>query len=374
MCVNFVMIIYIYIRKVKEARMIRKPILLALIIVLCNLLLAGVSLWHGTHTAQASLSLPVAAWANLATNAQVGACSYISPDGSVSGQISLTLDECAKAIYDETLRLGLYEGYGLFDKYALRVAQNGDVYAAQTDMIYSTNELNWQFLGNIAGNRAGAQTSQPVMPASNPVPVVQDSPVSSNRDEVSGTVPTSLEQIFDIAAEDINDFWDATFKEYGYDYTEPQIVLFDRSQVSTGCGVAPAQVGPFYCNIDHTMYYPYNFMYQQWQRFGDYAVVTIIAHEWGHSVQNMLGALSNGSYTIDIELQADCFAGAYTQYANESSTKIRLDAQDIEEGAVALFNAGDPDGTPWWDSQAHGSGDLRYQAFEDGFKMGVNTC
>lgn len=353
--------------------MSRKPILLALAIIIGNLLLAGMSLWHGTSRIQAAaLDIPVAAWAS-AARIQVGSCSYISPDGTTSGQISLTLDECAKAIYDETLRLGLPQGYGLFDKYALRCDQNGDVYAAQTDMVYSSNEFDWQYIGNISGRSGGAQTNQPVLPASNPAPAAPLTTTTSRQD-VEGTVPTSLEQIFDIAAEDINDFWDETFKEYDYDYTQPEIVLFDRSQVSTGCGVAPAQVGPFYCNIDHTMYYPYNFMYQQWQRFGDYAVVTIIAHEWGHAVQNLLGALDTGGYTIDIELQADCFAGAYTQYANERSTKIRLNAEDIEEGAYALFNAGDPDGTPWWDSQAHGSGDLRYQAFDDGFKLGVNTC
>ena len=303
---------------------------------------------------------------------QSGSCRYIYLDGTTSGELFVSLEDCAKTILDETIGLGLDEGLGIFDKYALRVDLNGDVYASSIEFISTASDLDWQYLGNLLGNTPSSQQpttrSQPVDEAP------ATTTTNTSRSEQRGVVPTSLQQIFDIAAEDINDFWNETFKEYGFQYTEPRITLFDRSQVSTGCGVAPAQVGPFYCNIDHTMYYPAWFMEQQWRTHGDYAVVTIIAHEWGHAVQNLLGGLDSGDYTITIELEADCFAGAYTAYANERSTKIRLDASDIEEGANALFNAGDPDGTPWWDSQAHGNGDQRYEAFMEGFKFGVTAC
>lgn len=299
------------------------------------------------------------------------ACSYINPDGSVSGQLFLTLEDCAKAVLNETQRLGLTEGYGLYDKYALRVNVNGDVYAASTENMRSASDLEWQYLGNVLG-------AAPAQPTPRPQTQVQPQPQTGGQTtssgEVQGVVPTSLQQIFDIAAEDINDFWSEIFKQYGYEYSQPRVFLHNRAQVSTGCGAAPAQVGPFYCNVDHAMYFPQAFMDDQWRRIGDYAVVTIIAHEWGHAVQSMLGGLNTGDYTITIELEADCFAGAYTTYANGQSTKIRLDASDIEEGATALFYAGDPDGTPWWDSQAHGTGDQRYQAFENGFKNGVSAC
>jgi len=296
-----------------------------------------------------------------------GSCRYVNTDGSVSGELYLSLDECAKTVLDETVRLGLSEGYGLFDKYALRTEANGDVYAADADYVTDTNDLQWEYLGNLYGNQQASRQAQPSVPTA-------IAPSSGGTSETQGVVPTTLDQIFDIAAEDINDFWMGTFKDYGYQYTEPQIVLFNRSRVSTGCGVAPQEVGPFYCNIDHTMYYPEWFMDQQWRTFGDYAVVTIIAHEWGHAIQNLLGVLNNGDYTIQIELQADCFAGAYTNYANERSTKIRLDDSDVDEGANALFHAGDPYGTEWWDEQAHGNGDQRFQAFSDGFKYGVSDC
>ncbi len=309
--------------------------------------------------------------------ADSGSCRYVNPDGSVSGEVFLTLEECAKAILDETNALGLGDGLGIFDKYALRVELNGDVYAASIEFISRASDLDWQYLGNLYGRTPASQ--QP--PSRSQPPPARTAPENSapaattpNRGEQRGVVPTSLRQIFDIAAEDIDDFWRNTFKEYGYQYTTPRIVLFDRAQVSSGCGVAPAQIGPFYCNIDHTMYYPAWFMEQQWRTHGDYAVVTIIAHEWGHAVQNLLGGLNTGDYTITIELEADCFAGAYTAYANGRSTKIRLDASDIEEGANALFHAGDPDGTPWWDSQAHGTGNHRYEAFMEGFKFGVTAC
>jgi hypothetical protein len=300
-----------------------------------------------------------------------GSCRYLYPDGSVSGELFVSLEVCAKTILDETIRIGQTEGYGLYDKYALRVYSNGDVYAAQTEFARSDDELQWQYLGNLRGQAQAAP--QPQQPAQSPQPAAPQSP-STPDGQTRGVVPTSLQQIFDIAAEDINDFWAEVFKEYNYDYTQPRIVLHNRSQISTGCGTAPAQVGPFYCNVDHTMYYPQWFMDQQWQQIGDYAVVVIVAHEWAHAVQSMLGRLTQGDYTINIELQADCLAGAYTQYANERSTKIRLDRSDIEEGANALFHAGDPYGTPWWDQQAHGTGDQRYEAFADGFKSGVSAC
>ncbi len=303
------------------------------------------------------------------------ACRYINLDGSLSGALYVTLEGCAQALLDETVRLRQAEGVGLYGDYALRVTSSGEVYAASTAGATSVNQLNWQFLGTIAVSAPAPVQPTPIPPT--PVPAVRPQTASvteANRNQVEGVVPTSLEQIFDIAAEDINTFWIETFQEYGYPYREPRIVLHDRSQVSTGCGTAPAQVGPFYCSADHSQYYPFRFMDGQWKQFGDFAVVTIIAHEWGHTIQSLLGALNTGGYTIDLELQADCFAGAYAQYANSRSLNIRLDESDIREGAVALFNAGDPDGTPWWDSQAHGTGDQRVQAFVDGFEQGVSAC
>jgi uncharacterized protein len=298
-------------------------------------------------------------------------CSYVQPNGEITGALSLSLEECAKAVITEARNSGSSDGYGIYDKYILHVFSNGEVYAAiDPGGNVQLEGLDWQFLGSITVTAPTA-----------PQPQVQTQPQtqtnSGNRGttgQTTSSAPTSLEEIFNVVAEDINDFWSLTFKGYGYNYTRPRITLFDRPQISTGCGTAPAQVGPFYCNIDHGMYFPYGFMNEQYRRIGDYAVVTIIAHEWGHSVQNLLGALDAGDYTINIEQQADCFAGAYTLYASTESQYIRLDQQDIEEGATSLFNAGDPDGTPWWDSRAHGDGELRMEAFMDGFKGGVSAC
>ncbi|MDX2140975.1 MAG: neutral zinc metallopeptidase [Chloroflexota bacterium] len=351
-----------------------KRLLTILAVVLLNGVFALTTLTQLQTPLAREAGMPLRAFAS----AQQGAaeCRYIYPDGEVSGPLNLALEECAKVVLDETIRLGLAEGFGLYDKYALRVTASGDVYAAYTEDVRSVDDLEWQYLGNLNGVSSGQP--QPDT-RSNPPRGAQTSGTtpaggSEQIDDTPGTVPTSLRQIFDIAAEDIDDFWDETFKDFGFDYQTPEIVLFESAQVRSGCGVAPAQVGPFYCNIDHTMYYPAGFMERQWELHGDYAVVTIIAHEWGHAVQNLLGGLNTGDYTITIELEADCFAGAYTAYANGESTKIRLDQSDIEEGATALFYAGDPDGTPWYDSRAHGTGDQRYEAFMVGFKDGVTAC
>ncbi|MCA9911585.1 MAG: hypothetical protein KC519_23180, partial [Anaerolineae bacterium] len=149
-------------------------------------------------------------------------CQYVNTDGSTSGALYLSLDKCAQTVLDETLRLGLSEGYGLYDKYVLRTLSNGDVYAATTDNAININDLQWEYLGNLYGDAPAS--SQPQAPAPTAV-----APSSGETNQTQGVVPTTLDQIFDIAAEDINDFWMGTFKDYGYQYTEPQIVLFNRS-------------------------------------------------------------------------------------------------------------------------------------------------
>ena len=97
----------------------------------------------------------------------------------------------------------------------------------------------------------------------------------------------------------------------------------------------------------------------------------ITAHEWGHLVQTELGIMSASYRSIDIELQADCFAGAWAKHADQAG---ELEAGDLQEGARALYNAGDPANVPWFSRQAHGTPQQREDSFNNGYAQGVQGC
>ena len=102
---------------------------------------------------------------------------------------------------------------------------------------------------------------------------------------------------------------------------------------------------------------------------GDFAASFVLAHEFGHAMQvrlprqEPLGVLR--------ELQADCFAGAWSRWVSQQRL---LDAGDLDEATLAVFIARDVPGTPWTDPAAHGSGFERTRAFGDGFESGAKSC
>src|SRR5690606_29129379 len=132
------------------------------------------------------------------------------------------------------------------------------------------------------------------------------------------------------------------------EYPQTQTVFFSGS-TNTGCGNASSQMGPFYCPADHLVYFDLDFLQTlQSQYIGevtDLAAQYIVAHEYGHHVQNVLGineqvqqassqnpSLAN-KYSVALELQADCFAGAWArdagdreQFENPNELQEALDA------------------------------------------------
>ena len=92
-------------------------------------------------------------------------CRYINPDGSTTGELYVSLEGCAQAVLDETLRIGQSEGIGLYGDYALRVNNAGEVYAASTVGATSVDQLTWQFLGTIAVNAPAPVVQPTAIPA-----------------------------------------------------------------------------------------------------------------------------------------------------------------------------------------------------------------
>jgi hypothetical protein len=116
---------------------------------------------------------------------------------------------------------------------------------------------------------------------------------------------------------------------------------------------------------------PRNFMQAYLDNVGDFAVVLILAHEWGHAVQAQVGELRGLSITR--ELQADCYAGSWAHHADTVSENVRLEPGDLEEGATMLFLVGDRE-SDWFAENAHGTSDQRIAAYNVGLQHGYGQC
>ncbi|HLO01107.1 MAG TPA: neutral zinc metallopeptidase, partial [Pyrinomonadaceae bacterium] len=138
-------------------------------------------------------------------------------------------------------------------------------------------------------------------------------------------------------------------------YEKPTLVLFSDA-VQSACGFAQAASGPFYCGPDHKVYIDLSFYRDLRQRFdapGDFAQAYVIAHEVGHHVQNLLGIMNKvqlsqsratnqqqaNALSVRLELQADCLAGIWANYANRE--RNILEPGDMEEGLNAAAQIGD---------------------------------
>lgn len=143
-------------------------------------------------------------------------------------------------------------------------------------------------------------------------------------------------------------YWTDTWADY-----EPAPTVFFSGSVSTACGNATSAVGPFYCPADATIYIDLGFYDDLRNRFGaqggPFAEAYVIAHEYGHHVQNLTGVLSSTrdgrtgptSNAVRVELQADCYAGAWAAGAERTGFIEPLGDADIADGLNAAEVIGD---------------------------------
>ena len=190
------------------------------------------------------------------------------------------------------------------------------------------------------------------------------------------------------------DVWGQVFRAAGATYHPPRLVLF-RGAIRTGCGEGESAMGPFYCPADQKVYIDLSFydtLRNQLGAPGEFAQAYVIAHEVGHHVQDELGItrkvdtmrsrmsqVQRNALSVRVELQADCFAGVWAHYSENS--KHWLDPGDIESAMNAAAKIGDDTlqrsagraVVP--DSFTHGSSAQRQRWFHAGYESGsVKAC
>ena len=230
---------------------------------------------------------------------------------------------------------------------------------------------NGQMVGNILEQTQGTQTA----------PTEQRDLTSKELEE---------QALINAVLVDNEDVWTKIFQENNMTYVEPTLVLFSQA-VSTECGNATSDSGPFYCPADQKVYMDLTFFNELETRFGakggDFATAYVIAHEIGHHVQTLLGTSSKmrqmqqgkskaeaNKLSVALELQADFYAGVWTHY-NQKMNDI-LEDGDLDEALSAAHAVGDDaiqskmQGHIVPESFTHGTSEQRKYWFMKGYKTG----
>jgi predicted metalloprotease len=231
----------------------------------------------------------------------------------------------------------------------------------------------------------------------NPLEMLGGSSDAQTSGASSRQIPTEgqdeLVDFVGVVVKETEDLWTEVFTNSGETYPKPPVVLF-TGQTNSGCGVADARTGPFYCPVDSKVYIDLSFYDELRRKFGapgDFAQAYVLAHEVGHHVQNLTGVLPEfnrrrqsmsqeqaNAYSVRVELQADCYAGVWANYAGQQNL---LESGDIEEALNAAEQIGDDTLQKRMQGYAvpktfnHGTSAQRQTWFERGYKSGnPNDC
>jgi len=206
----------------------------------------------------------------------------------------------------------------------------------------------------------------------------------------SASADDQAKRFVSVVLGDTEDVWSKIFASQGARYQPPKLVLF-RDGIQSGCGIASAQMGPFYCPVNRKVYIDLSFFDMLKRRFrapGEFAQAYVIAHEIGHHIQNLQGRLQQAqrlqaaagsegqrnAIQVRVELQADCYAGVWAHHTAKLNNT--LEPGDIESALRAAEAIGDDAiqkstrGYAVPDSFTHGSSEQRARWFTRGYQTG----
>ena len=228
--------------------------------------------------------------------------------------------------------------------------------------------------GQMLGTMEGAQESTPGAEVQS----------GESAEEICNTNDYALEACNALSS--LNDTWRPLFQRAGMQFEGPGLRFYSGNTAS-GCGSATSAVGPFYCPADRNIYIDTSF-YDQMNRElgagpGDFARYYVVAHEYGHHVQNLTGLASQISsaqqqnpqaanqLSVLMELQADCYAGVWA-----GKNRNLIEPGDFEEGMQAASAIGDDTltkGRVSSENFTHGTSAQRMQALRLGMESGDDT-
>lgn len=230
------------------------------------------------------------------------------------------------------------------------------------------------------------QTASVVESVQNGQQQQQAGPASSDEQAICTSGPYATEACN--ALQSLNQTWAAAFQQQGFgqQFRQPALDLF-RGSVRTACGGGSAAMGPFYCPADQTIYIDTSF-YDQLDRQlgapGDFARYYVIAHEYGHHIQQVTGVADQirsaqqqnprqaNQLQVLMELQADCYAGVWA-----GKNRNLIEPGDIEEGMTAAASIGDDKltgGRVSSENFTHGTSAQRSQALRLGLQGDDRQC
>lgn len=232
-------------------------------------------------------------------------------------------------------------------------------------------------LGNISGMLGGGGTQ--VAPQS------RSAPAGTTEAQQACTVDAESRAACN-AFSSADKTWEAIFAKSGKRFEQPSLQFYSGNGRS-GCGAAQSAMGPFYCPTDDGIYLDTSFFNELANRFGakgDFAQDYVIAHEFGHHIQNLLGTSTQvqnaqrqssetegNALSVRLELQADCYAGVWA-----AANRDRLEPGDIQEGMTAAQAIGDDTlqreagGRVMPDSFTHGTSAQRMEWLKRGLDSG----
>jgi uncharacterized protein len=205
-------------------------------------------------------------------------------------------------------------------------------------------------------------------PADEPDGEIRSAPESQD-DDLSERQAKSL--VADIE-DDLTDWWTDVFADHDLFYVEPFFVVVEE-EIEAPCssGEIHPGTGSFYCPLNQTIYFDLSTELEDADGFGRSSVYYTMGHEAGHDVQMQLGIALSDTSSVEMELEADCMAGAYLAHAVDEDDLTEDEFFDLLD---LVDSFGDPKGVPATADGAHGLGSQRVSMVLRGYFSGVDAC